>query len=291
MPWPESHRRPLELPMRKFVHPGQSIGLRLTTQERQLLTDEALILDEDYVDRIQAAPPDRPEVPFTLDELDDLCGNIAFNANHAQSKKLQKALDAICAKIQHLLETHTDDQEEARKDAPKDVEAASIDPQQINPLRRFMAEFEGLGIDVDALLEKMKPKTVAPEEKVPVALSASEKPLLLGLAGLDAAIRQEVAQTPLKKRTVALTLAQVNGLEKAVAAAAKACADKKLARKWRSIHSTLTDVQTHYTDGTEPTLEQALAGQPISPGAMVRQMLLRMLAERKGRAKFTRPPH
>ena len=106
--------------MRKFIHPGQSIGLSMTAKERKLLLGDDLIIDEDYMDRIREAPADKPQVPFTLDELDDFCGNVAFNANHAKDKAKQKALDAVCAKIQRLLETHTDDEEEARKDALKD---------------------------------------------------------------------------------------------------------------------------------------------------------------------------
>jgi len=55
--------------MRKFIPPGQSIGLSLTAKERQLLVEDCLIIDDDYLDRIKQAPADRAELPFTLDEL------------------------------------------------------------------------------------------------------------------------------------------------------------------------------------------------------------------------------
>jgi hypothetical protein len=62
-----------------------------------------------------------------------------------------------------------------------------------------------------------------------------------------------------------------------------ATADKKLARKWQVIVNTLTDVQAQYTDGTEPEngLQRVLDGQPVSGGAVVRDILLKVLDERK----------
>ena len=97
--------------MRKFIHPGQPIGLPLTPKERNLLIEDGLVIDNTYLDRIKDATGDKHEVPFTLDELDDLAGYVAFEANHAKSKPKQKAFDTVFQKIQHLLETHTDDKQ------------------------------------------------------------------------------------------------------------------------------------------------------------------------------------
>ncbi len=70
-------------------------------------------------------------------------------------------------------------------------------------------------------------------------------------------------------------------LEDLVAPVAKTCADQKIARKWQMFGITLADVQARYTDGTEPTLEQALAGQAVSQGTLMRLMLMRMLEKQK----------
>lgn len=271
---------------RKFVHPGQSIGLSLTAEELTLLAEDILVLDTAYVTRIRDATASKSQVPFTLDELDDLAGYVAAEANHCKSKRKQKVLDAVIDKIQCLLETHTDDEELARPDAQAVVAAAGIDPEVFNPLRLFMAEIAAMGVDVDAALENMKPKKVGSDDKLPVRMSAAEKELVLGLAGLSEAIKTQISQTPPKKRTVALTLWEVTELENAMAPLAKGCADKKLARKWQAIVNNLTDVQAQYTDGTEPEdgLQRVLDGQPVSRGAVVRDMLLKLLEERKRQA-------
>jgi hypothetical protein len=270
---------------RKFIHPGQSIGLSLTAEERTLLAENILVLDTAYATRIRDAPANKRQVPFTLDELDDLAGYVAAEANHCESKRKQKVLDGIHSRVQRLLETHTDDEETARADASAVVAAAGIDPEVFNPLRMFMAEMEAMGVDVEAALENMKPKKVGPEDKIPVRMSAAEKELVLGLVGLSEAIKARIGQTRPKKRTVELTLREVTELEHVMTPLARGCADRKLTRKWRAIINNLTDVQSQHTDGTEPEdgLQRLLDGQPVSRGAVVRDMLLKFLEERKGK--------
>ena len=46
-----------------------------------------------------------------------------------------------------------------------------------------------------------------------------------------------------------------------VASVAKTCTDEQLVHKWRDIENHLIDVQVHYTDGSEPTLEETLGNQ------------------------------
>ena len=76
---------------RKRIHHNQSIGLPLTAEERNLILNELLILDDAYESRIRGAAPNKPEIPFTLDELDDLAEHVAASASHCTRKK-QKAL-------------------------------------------------------------------------------------------------------------------------------------------------------------------------------------------------------
>ena len=153
--------------------------------------------------------------------------------------------------------------------------------EEYSPLQMLMAALTSLGLDVNATLDRMMPETVAPEEKLPVPMSTTEKPLVLGLTGLDDDIRTQITLTPPSMQTVALTLRQVTMLDNLVASVAKTCTDEQLVHKWRDIANHLIGVQVHYTDGSEPTLEEALAGQPISRGALMRQMLMRMMEEQK----------
>jgi hypothetical protein len=50
------------------------------------------------------------QILLTLDDLEDLGGYVAAEANHTTDKKLRKKLDAIFSKIQDLLETHADEE-------------------------------------------------------------------------------------------------------------------------------------------------------------------------------------
>jgi len=42
-----------------------------------------------------------------LDDLDELAGFVAAEANHAKDKKLQKELDQLCDRIQATLDGYT----------------------------------------------------------------------------------------------------------------------------------------------------------------------------------------
>jgi hypothetical protein len=46
---------------------------------------------------------------FTLDELEDLAGYVAAEANHAKVKQLKKQLASLFDRIQAVLESYTDE--------------------------------------------------------------------------------------------------------------------------------------------------------------------------------------
>jgi len=66
----------------------------------------AHLRDGTLTDRLRVVPkPGEPPVfHFTLDDLDELAGFVAAEANHAKDKKLQKELDQLCDRIQATLE-------------------------------------------------------------------------------------------------------------------------------------------------------------------------------------------
>ena len=97
------------MPQRKQIKPNEKLGLRLTTAERKLILNDLIGVDQECIQTIQDTPPGKP-VQFTLDELDDLGGCIAAEANHTTDKKLEKALDRVFEKIQSLLEKYTDEE-------------------------------------------------------------------------------------------------------------------------------------------------------------------------------------
>lgn len=101
----------------------QKVGLRLTGAERKLILEAPTHIDDELAGPIRSTPADAP-VMLTLDDLDDLAGCVAAEANHATNKGHRKKLDAISSKIQDLLETYTDQDppeslmiEDARREA------------------------------------------------------------------------------------------------------------------------------------------------------------------------------
>ena len=55
------------------------------------------------------APGRRPSYRFTLDDLDELAGFVAAEANHAKVKKLEKELRRLYGRIAEVLESYTDE--------------------------------------------------------------------------------------------------------------------------------------------------------------------------------------
>ncbi len=97
------------MPRRKQIKPGEKVGLKLTADERLLILNDLIAVDQENVQAIQDTPPGKP-VYFTLDELDGLSGSIAAEANHTTDKTLEKKLDRVFERIQSLLDQYTDEE-------------------------------------------------------------------------------------------------------------------------------------------------------------------------------------
>ena len=54
-------------------------------------------------------PGEPPIYRFTLDDLDELAGYVAAEANHAKDTKLEKQLHRLYARIAAVLESYTDE--------------------------------------------------------------------------------------------------------------------------------------------------------------------------------------
>ncbi len=79
------------------------INIRLTTEERNLILDKTFAGD-DLTERLRAAKVEgnHVKVVYTLDEIDDLAGFIAAEANHAEDRKLSSMLEALYDKISDI---------------------------------------------------------------------------------------------------------------------------------------------------------------------------------------------
>jgi Plasmid pRiA4b ORF-3-like protein len=90
------------------ITPGAKVSLELTEDERTRILEDLGYLDPKVEATLRKTPAGRP-IKMTLDELDELAGCVAAEANHTKNRKLGKILDGIFVKVERLLATHTDE--------------------------------------------------------------------------------------------------------------------------------------------------------------------------------------
>lgn len=90
------------------IKPDETVPLELNERERALIQNT--FADDDLTARLRVVPKtgERPVFRFTLDDLDELAGFVASEANHAKNKKLQKEWDHLYERIEAVLEGYTD---------------------------------------------------------------------------------------------------------------------------------------------------------------------------------------
>src|SRR5262245_28003855 len=94
---------------KEFSGKDEKVGIKLSPVERKLILGDPIHIHEELADPIRATPTGAP-ILLTLDDLEDLGGYVAAEANHTADKKLRRKLDAIFSKIQDLLEAHADEE-------------------------------------------------------------------------------------------------------------------------------------------------------------------------------------
>jgi hypothetical protein len=80
---------------RKRIQPDEKVTVRMSARDRALLLEYTLG-DPEYAERLRPDPSGRGLVgEYTLDDLEDILGYIAAEANHTEDKKLQRELEAL----------------------------------------------------------------------------------------------------------------------------------------------------------------------------------------------------
>ena len=99
---------------RKQIAVGEKVALELTERERDLIMKHTFA-GSDLTDRLRIVPSPgrRPFYRFTLDDLDELAGYVAAEANHAKVKKLEKELRQLYGRIAAVLESYTNEPDES----------------------------------------------------------------------------------------------------------------------------------------------------------------------------------
>ena len=86
---------------------SELIPVRLYIEEKDLIMDETSA-DPDLTNRLQTTKQvsDAVVVYYTLEELEDLLGYIAAEANHCNNPKVQNILDLLYRKIDDILDSY-----------------------------------------------------------------------------------------------------------------------------------------------------------------------------------------
>jgi repressor LexA len=95
---------------RKYIKPGTQLAVRLSVRERDLVVERAF-LDPEVERALQQAASvgSKLVVNLNLDDIDDLLGCVAAEANHCDDGKVQRVLDAVCDRLSALLDQFTDE--------------------------------------------------------------------------------------------------------------------------------------------------------------------------------------
>jgi hypothetical protein len=94
---------------RKKIPYGTKLPVKLTLRERDLIHDETFC-DPDFA-RLAVVEGKGFSVDLSLDDIEEIQGYVAAEANHMKNKKLQKELDRLFDKLQVYLDTY-DEQDE-----------------------------------------------------------------------------------------------------------------------------------------------------------------------------------
>lgn len=94
---------------RKKISPGTKLHVKLTMRERDLIRDETFC-DPHYT-KLAVVDGKGIRLDVALDEIEDIQGYIAAEANHTENKKLQKELDNLFGKLQAYMDAYDNESE------------------------------------------------------------------------------------------------------------------------------------------------------------------------------------
>jgi hypothetical protein len=187
---------------KKNVGKENKVGLKLSIEERKLILESPIQIHRKLAEPIRATATGAP-ILLTLDELEELGGYVAAEANHTTDKKIRKKLDAIFSKIDDLLEADSDE-EPARSLKFEDTQKQKLVTDQNVELAEWAAK---MLIGAEQLGIKEKPVARFP-------LGWAERAVLLLFTAID---KKTLAKLEMEEPSV--TVGEVGGSLIAVATA------------------------------------------------------------------------
>ncbi len=95
--------------IRRRIKRGQKVEVSFSPRERVLVLEHTFTGSE-LTTALRGAQLESGKyvVRYTLDDLDELLGFVAAEANHSTNKKLRKELDALYARVRREMESYDD---------------------------------------------------------------------------------------------------------------------------------------------------------------------------------------
>jgi len=89
----------------------KDIEIKITPEERDLIIDHTFA-DPDLTNRLNIAKVKGKHLVarYSINDLEDLIGFIAAEANHAEDKRLEKKLDTLFERLSRVLEKEIEKQ-------------------------------------------------------------------------------------------------------------------------------------------------------------------------------------
>ena len=93
---------------RKRINPDERVEVIMSARDQKLLVDHTFA-DPEYAERLRLIPEKSQYVgDYTLDDLEDMLGYIAAEANHCEDRKLHKELYALYDRFSVLQQSYDD---------------------------------------------------------------------------------------------------------------------------------------------------------------------------------------
>lgn len=93
---------------RRRIKPGEQVTIRISQHDQQLIQD-LLAVDPEYAARLREVPGKSHLVgEYTLDDLEDILGHIAAEANHTDDRKLRDRLDTLYERLLGVQQSYDD---------------------------------------------------------------------------------------------------------------------------------------------------------------------------------------
>jgi hypothetical protein len=91
---------------RKKIPYGSKLPVYFSEEELRLIRERTFV-DPDF-GRVAVVERGKLKLELSLDDIEDVLGYIAAEANHTKSKKVQRELDLIYEKLQKFLDDYDD---------------------------------------------------------------------------------------------------------------------------------------------------------------------------------------